>query len=176
MYYQTTSCTTQVYRTCAGGCDGDVCKMSTSTLGTIDIPKIFATTSSSTTIVNNNTNENNNTSIPTSRSITDILRSIVFPTFTSTDIGTATPLSLSTGTRSISSLSPRATSTNPFANLATGTITSVQPTQGQTTFTSSDLSGSQTFSGAQQNSALFSILENMRQTLLNALMYLRSLL
>ena len=175
MYYQTTSCTTQVYQVCAHGCDGSSCRLASSTTSTVGATissslTDTSSTSTGTTEGNTNTNENANTN---TTSISDILSSIVSgDLFGSTDVGTSVPLTLNPDTNSADILQP--TYEDPvFGTLASGTITSVQPVGGKPTFISPDLSASYVPTGRQ--SIVASVLEGMRSTLVRALDFLRSL-
>lgn len=167
MYYQTTSCTTQVYQVCAYGCDGNSCKVSSSTASiSSTLTNLFSPATTSTSTSDSNTNENTNTV-----SVSDILNSLANPiTFTSTDVGTSVPLVLNGDTNQLGGLGPNV----PRNDIASSTITSVQPLNSQSTFTSNDLGSS--FGGytAQQSySPIFTALTNMKNALLGVLEYLR---
>jgi hypothetical protein len=177
MYYQTSSCTTQVYQLCVYGCDGNACKTASTTSSAIgsDISGAYASTSSSTSDDaddgdNTNTNTNSNTSI------SDILNSLsIGDMFTSTDIGTSAPLSLNPSIFQSSSLQDPSTQYPAGTLVASGTIASIQPVGSQSTFTSQDLANNPGYVPAQSNSAVFSILEGMKNALLGALNFLLSL-
>jgi hypothetical protein len=174
MYYQTSSCTTQVYQLCVYGCDGNTCKTASTTSSAIgsDISGAYASTSSSTSddAGDTNTNTNSNTNI------SDILDSLsIGDMFTATEVGTSAPLSLNPSIFQSSSLQDPSTQYPAGTLVASGTIASVQPIGGQSTFTSQDLANNPGYVPAQSNSAVFSILEGMKNALLGALNFLLSL-
>lgn len=174
MYYQTTSCTTQVYQLCVYGCDGNACKTASTTSSTLNtVTGAFSSTSTSTPDEqdggNTNTNTNNNTSI------SDILNSLsIGDLFTSTDVGTSVPLSLNSSINQIGSLQSGSSTYPAGTAVATGTIQSYQPIGGQSTFTSQDLVYLPQ-AVITRTSTTFSILEGMKNALLGALNFLLSL-
>ena len=181
-YYQTSSCTTQVYQVCQYGCSttGSACATSTSTAATstsinltgssTDIGSAFSITNSNT---NNNSNETGSSSRPTVSELLDAMASNV--TFTSTEVGTSAPtvFRLNQNTDDIEQMDSSADSSD---TLAEGTITSVQPLTGQQTFVSSNLySGYESGYGAQPISTFQTILNNLRFALLWAIDVLKRL-
>ncbi|HVU75454.1 MAG TPA: D-alanyl-D-alanine carboxypeptidase family protein [Candidatus Paceibacterota bacterium] len=171
MYYQTTSCTTQVYQLCVYGCDGNACKTASSTSSTLNgVTGAFSSSSTSTSdSTNTNTNTNDNTNI------SDILNSLsIGDMYTSTEVGTSVPLSLNASINQIGLLQSGTTSYPTGTLVASGTIQSYQPVGSQSTFVTQDLAS---IPGAvvAQNSAVFSILQGMKNALLGALNFLLSL-
>ncbi|MFA7309714.1 MAG: hypothetical protein WC050_02310, partial [Candidatus Paceibacterota bacterium] len=172
MYYQTSSCTKQVYQTCPYGCGTTSCNLSTSTpaSGGGTVSNAFNSTSSTST----NTNSNTNTDTSPTPSVSDFLSSYISPR--AVDIGTSTSLSfvLNPETGDIEQIRMQSTSTTP--RLATNTIESIQPVAGQQTFNSADLASSPGYSyTGPQTSAFFQVLQSMRSALLWGLNVLRSL-
>lgn len=155
MYYQTTSCTTQVYQTCTKGCDGNSCANIASTVG-------------SSTLVTK--------PVIAASSTTELLDAFANPvTFSASTVATGTSLAviLNGGTSNdIIAIANSASSTaiNP------GTITSIQPLTSQQTFTSTDLVNTGVTSGVTQSSnSVFKILSDLRSALVWAIDYLKSL-
>ena len=171
-YYQTSSCTTQVYQVCQYGCSttGSACATSTSTAATSTRNQ----TGTGIDITNRNSNDNDNAT--TGPSVSELLdRMVNSVSFTSTDIGTSTSLvfRLNPDTGDIEALDA---SERPKDAVAPGTITSVQPPPGLQTFTSDDLGN--TYSGqygTQQNSTFQSVLDGLKSALMWALNVLRGL-
>ncbi len=156
MYYQTTSCTTQVYQTCTSGCNGNSCAT------------IAPSTGTSTLVVG--------TSTVQASSTMDLLNSLSSNvSLSATPIGTATPLALALNgnTSDVTGLGGKTSTSivNP------GTIASIQPITSQQTFTSTDLGTSGTYTGtvSPQSSGLSKILSDLHAALTWALGYLRSL-
>jgi hypothetical protein len=172
MYYQTSSCTTQVYQLCVYGCNGNACKTASSTSSGIDISGGFSSTSSST---GDDANDNDNTNTNTTN-ISDILSSIsVGDMFTATDVGTSAPLSLNPSIFQSSSLHASSTQYPAGTIFATGTIQTYQPVGSKSTFTSQDLVNNPgSVSTTQSPSVVFSVLEGMKNALLGALNFLLS--
>jgi hypothetical protein len=175
MYYQTSSCTTQVYQLCVYGCDGSACKTASTTSSAVgsDISGAFASTSSSTS---DDTGGNDNTNIDTNTNISDILDSLsIGDMFTSTDVGTSAPLSLNPSIFQSSSLHASNTQYPAGTLVSSGTIQSIQPIGSQSTFASQDLANNAGYIPVQSNSVVFSMLEGMKNALLGALNFLLSL-
>lgn len=151
MYYQTTSCLTQVYQTCSNGCSGNSCAVISPTSGTSTL-KATTTVSASTT--------------------DDLLNSLSNPvTLSATPVGTASSLTLALNGNISNVVGLSGTST--ATGLNTGTIASIQPLTSQQTFTSTDLSNSGMSSyNTQQLSGTFKILSDLRAALVWALNYL----
>lgn len=174
MYYQTTSCTKQVYQTCPYGCNGNSCNLSTSTAATtgITISTVLTGTTSESTNTNSNTNTNTDTEATTTQSVSDLLNSYFDPR--PVEIGTSTSIvfRLNAETGDIEQLDQRkAVST---LRPAQETISSIQPVNAQQTFTSSDLSGyTSSYYGSTQASGFQKALDNMKAALLWALNVLR---
>ncbi len=170
MYYKTSACTTQVYQVCASGCSGNSCAAASSTI-------ISNPLTASTSIFDTNTNTGTNTNANTQPSVSDILTQLTGYTFgTSTDVGTSSSIafSLNPTTGDVGQLSTIGTGTVPVS----GSIASIQPTDGQQTFTSGDLSGSSGFNTsapASTSSGLQSIFNGMTAALHWALNVLQSL-
>ncbi len=149
LMYKNSFCAVQAQRECPGGCQSGACVGTTS-------PATGATTSST-----------------TAQDTLSFLNT--YTGATSTDIGTSTPLQLLLAlTQNQSSTTARPTSTIQTPLVAPGSIASMQLVGAQQTFTSSDLN--QNITGTyvpQDRTAVFGVLENMRQVLLRALDLLR---
>jgi len=178
-YYQTSSCTTQVYQVCQYGCatSGTACATSTSTAATSTRNLTGTSTDIGTGINISNTNSNDNDDTATGPSVSELLdRMVNSISFTSTDVGTSTSLAfrLNPETGDVEALSPsRQGSTSA---IAAGVITSIQPLPGQQTFTSGDLGNTFNTSYApQQNSTFATILNNLQSALVWALNVLKGL-
>ena len=143
-YYRASTCVDQVYQTCANGCSGTTC--------------IGSTTPS---ISNTNTNVNTN-----GTSTYDLIGAYANP-FSSVDIATITPITLNPNTSNPDVLQPP----TPQGTTPPGSVGAVQPASPQGTFVSNDLANSPTYGGPQ--SAFNTTLNNIRNTLLNILNYLR---
>ena len=155
MYYQTTSCTTQVYQTCTSGCNGNSCATIAPSTGTSTLVLGTSTVQASSTM--------------------DLLNSLSSNvSLSATPIGTATPLALALNgnTSDVTQLGG-----NTSSIVTPGTIASIQPITAQQTFTSTDLgtNGTYTGTGSQQSSGLSKILSDLHAALTWALGYLRSL-
>jgi hypothetical protein len=175
MYYQTTSCTTQVYQLCVYGCDGNACRTASTTSSTIGsgVSGAFSSTSSSTS---EETGGNDNTNTNTNTNISDILNSLsIGDMFSSAEVGTSAPLSLNPSIFQGSSLQASGTQYPAGTLVASGTIQSMQPVGSQSTFTTQDLANNPGAASIQSSSAVFSILEGMKNALLGALNFLLSL-
>jgi hypothetical protein len=154
MYYQTTSCTTQVYQTCSSGCNGNSCAVISPTAGT----STLSTTNSSTQ----------------ASSTSDLLNALSNPvSLSATTIGKAVPIAvtLNGNTSDVAGLNGNTTSSivNP------GTISSIQPITSQQTFTSGDLSNTGASSYNTQSSSTFKILIDLKAALVWAINFLKSL-
>ncbi|MEK7601381.1 MAG: M15 family metallopeptidase [Patescibacteria group bacterium] len=170
-YYQTSSCTTQVYQVCQYGCSttGSACATSTSTAATSTRNQ----TGTGIDITNKNSNDNDNAT--TGPSVSELLDRMVNPvSFTSTEIGTSTSLvfRLNPDTGDIETLDD---SERPKDAVAPGTITSVQPPPGQQTFTSDDLANTYNGQYGTQSSTFQSVLDGLKSALMWALNVLRGL-
>ncbi|MDB5238370.1 MAG: hypothetical protein JWM46_640, partial [Candidatus Kaiserbacteria bacterium] len=137
MYYQTTSCTTQVYQTCTNGCNGNSCAN-------------IATTPATSTLVTNPSTSTTHTS-----TTEELLNAFANPvSFTASNSATATPISvvLNSNTSDITGISAASASTS----INPGTIASIQPLTSQQTFTSTDLSytGPSTYSSPSTNGVM----------------------
>ena len=155
MYYQTTSCTTQVYQTCTNGCNGNSCATIAPSTGTSTLIATSTTQASSTA---------------------DLLSAFANPvSLSATTIGTAAPIAvvLNGNISNVAQLG----NTGPGTIVNPGTIASIQPLTSQQTFTSTDLgtNGTYTGTGSQQTSGLSKILSDLHAALTWALGYLRSL-
>ena len=153
MYYQTTSCTTQVYQTCSSGCNGNSCS-------------IIATSTATSTLVTNPV-----TSVQASSTM-DLLNAFSSGvTLTAAPVGTATPLSviLNSDTSNVAQIASNGSSTIVNA----GTISSIQPLTSQQTFTSGDLgNGAVSSNSTQSTSAVLKILGDLKAALVWAINYL----
>ncbi len=153
MYYQTSSCTTQVYQTCANGCNGNSCAVITPTAGTSTLSATTQSTQASST--------------------NDLLNALSNPvSLSAVPIGTAAPIAvtLNGNTSDVAGLNGNTTSSivNP------GTISSIQPITSQQTFTSSDLTNNSVSSyGTQSNSAVLKILADLKSALEWAINFLK---
>ena len=160
-YYQTSSCTSQVYQVCTYGCNGNVCAAASSSNS---VSSAFSTTSSST---DSNTNTNTNVNSNTSGNISDILNSIV-TNFSAATIATSSSIafSLNPDTGEVAQIGADGAPQSSLASSGIGVISSVQPTLGdQQTFTSGDLTGGATIGGTQNATGLAAVLANMRAAL-----------
>ena len=172
-YYQTSSCTTQVYQVCQYGCSttGSACATSTSTAATST--RNQTGTGTGIDITNTNSNDNGNTT--TGPSVSELLDRMVNPvSFTSTDVGTSTSLAfrLNPDTGDVETLDA---SERPKDAVAAGTITSVQQPPGQQTFTSGDLGNTYNGQNGTQSSTFQSVLDGLKSALMWALNVLRGL-
>ncbi len=156
MYYQTTSCTTQVYQTCTNGCNGNSCSA------------IASTPATSTLVANPITAQASSTQ--------DLLDAFANPvSLSATPVGTATSIvSLNSNiSSSVSQLSGAGTST---VTINPGTITSIQPVGAQQTFTSSDMSGNGSYTyNPQPVSGMAKVLSDLKSALLWAIGFLTPL-
>ena len=157
MYYQTTSCTTQVYQNCTNGCNGNSCSS-------------IATTAPSSTLV---TTPGGTVHASTTEEILNAFANPV--TFTASNSATATPIAvvLNGNTTDIAQI----TSAPATASTGSGTITSIQPITAQQTFTSSDMSNAGTFSGNSSApvSSMVKVLADLRAALVWAIHFLNPL-
>lgn len=145
-YYRSSSCVDQMYQTCQYGCANST----TCALG----PAASST--------NQNTNTNTNT---IGTSTYDLIGQ--YANFGTIDIATATPITLNPNTGNATALQPP-----PPQSLAYGPAgVIVQPSPSQETFTSSDLSNSPLY--GQPQSAFLASLNNIKNTLIRILRYLR---
>jgi len=175
MYYQTSSCTTQVYQVCSNGCNGNSCAAATSTAG---VSNAFTSTTNTNTDTNTNVTSNSSDSSSTQPSVSDILTQLTGYTFTAVDVATTASLgfSLNPQTGEVAQLS----GTVPVQNgIASQTISSIQPVDSAQTFTSGDLSGTG-FNAAptatlSQSNGFQAVLAGMAPALQRALSILRSL-
>jgi hypothetical protein len=145
--YKNSFCAVQAQRQCPGGCENGAC-IGTSTPA----------------------------SQPASSTVRDTLTFLsIYTGATTTEIGTSTPLQLLLSlTQNQSTTAPRPTASSQTSAFATGSIASMQLIGAQQTFTSPDLSQNSTGTYApQERTALFAVLENMKQVLLKVLDYLR---
>ena len=151
MYYQTTSCTTQVYQTCTNGCNGNSCAT------------IAPSTGTSTLIANSTTQAS---------STAELLSAFSNPvSLSATTIGTAAPIGvvLNGNISNVAQLG----NTSPGTIVNPGTIASIQPITSQQTFTSSDLTNSNVSSyGTQSTSAVLKILADLKAALVWAINFL----
>jgi hypothetical protein len=95
--------------------------------------------------------------------------------FSSAEVGTSAPLSLNPSIFQGSSLQASGTQYPAGTLVASGTIQSMQPVGSQSTFTTQDLANNPGAASIQSSSAVFSILEGMKNALLGALNFLLSL-
>jgi hypothetical protein len=146
MYYQTTSCTTQVYQTCSNGCSGNSCTVIAPTTGT---SALIATTTQS-----------------QAGSTTTLISAFANPvSLSATPIGTAAPIS---GTLDPS----KASSAGNTGTIASIQPISAQQTFTSTDLGANG-TGASTISG--QSTGLSKILTDLRSALTWALGYLKSL-
>lgn len=138
-YYRTSTCVDQIYQASSTMC---------------------ASGSASSTNQNTNTNTNS-----TGTSTYDLIGQ--YADLGTTDIGTATPITLNPNTGNATALQPPPPGTVYAPSGAVG----VQPAPAQGTFTSTDLGNSLPYGGPQ--SAFSIALNNIKNTLLNILSYLR---
>src|SRR3989344_1098357 len=174
-YYQTSSCTTQVYQVCQYGCSatGSACATSTSTAATSTRNLTGTGVNIGTGIDITNTNSNDNAT--TGPSVSELLdRMVNSVSFTSAEIGTSTTLAfrLNPDTGDVEMLDD---SERREDIVAAKTISSVQPPPGQQTFTSSDLGNTYNGQYGSQPSALQSVLDGLKSALTWALNVLRGL-
>ena len=170
-YYQTSSCTTQVYQVCQYGCSatGSACATSTSTAAT----STRNLTGTGIDITNKNSNDNDNAT--TGPSVSELLDRMVNPvSFTPTEIGTTTTLAfrLNPDTGDVEMLDD---SERKEDAVAPKIISSVQPPPGQQTFTSGDLGNTYNGQYGTQSSAFQSVLDGLKSALMWALNVLRGL-
>lgn len=157
LLYQNSFCATQTQQVCPSGCVNGACVAATSTA----------------TSTNTNENTNTNTDTSTSSAI-DIIGTLSGYSATTTSIGTSTPLQLLLSITQDQSQATARPGINPLVGvLAPGSIANMQLVGAQQTFTSPDLNQNMPPVRTQERSALFTILENMKQVLLKALEYLR---
>lgn len=147
-YYRSSSCVDQMYQTCQYGCaDSTTCA---------------ANPTASSTNQNTNTNINSN---GTGTTTYDLIGG--YAGSGTTDIATATPITLNPNTGSPTMLQPPPQG----PSYAPAGIVGVPPSPSQETFTSADLSGSSPFGTPQ--SAYFEMLNAIKNTVLGILNYLR---
>lgn len=165
MYYQSSTCTREVYQPCPYGCAGNACAASSTSPISSTIGGAFGTSTSATSSTASTDEEDPLDAI--SSYLGGFSASAV-------DIGTSTSVSLALGTiRDIAGISEGATHAALSASSSV-VISSIQPTNSQQTFTSADLSANPSSSySPQAQSGFQQTLAEMRAVLEWALQYLK---